>query len=188
MCISDWSSDVVSSDLAAPAVGQDRSAVLASRDHSLPVATDFNLLTAVDVSASITPQEEVLQYDGLARGVVDAQFLARIAEGAERRIGFAAFTWSSGGQVPVVVPWTVIATRADAERVAAQFNAAPRLDRSTFGRYGPATAGAANPGGGMNDIGEAVESAVAPSLAAPFPTRRTVLNIDRQSTRMNSRH
>src|SRR3546814_6096522 len=29
----------------------------------------------------------------------------------------------------------------------------------------------------MTDIGEAVESAVARSLAAPFPTRRSVLNI-----------
>src|SRR3546814_5367849 len=119
---------------AAPAVGQDRAAVLASRDHPLPVATDFNLITAVDVSASITPQEEVLQYDGLARGVVDAQFLARIAEGAERRIGFAAFTWSRGGQVAVVVPWTVIATRADAERGAAQFNAPPTPHSPTFRR------------------------------------------------------
>src|SRR3546814_17918287 len=56
-------------------------------DTLFPYTTLFR---SVDVSASITPQEEVLQYDGLARGVVDAQFLARIAEGAERRIGFAA--------------------------------------------------------------------------------------------------
>src|SRR3546814_3021667 len=77
----------------------------------------------------------------------------------------------------VIGPCTFNATRSDAERVASHFNAAPRLDRSTFGRYGPATAGAANPGGGMTDIGEAVESAVALSLAAPFPTRRSVLNI-----------
>src|SRR3546814_16089470 len=124
---------------AAAAVGQDRAAVLAPRDHPLPVATDLNLITAVDVSASITPQEEVLQYDGLARGVVDAQFLARIAEGAERRIGFAAFTWSSGGQVAVVVPWPVIATRADAERVAAPFNAAPRTEERRVGNEGVST-------------------------------------------------
>src|SRR3546814_19195308 len=110
---------------AAPAVGQDRAAVLASRDHPLPVATDFNLITAVDVSASITPQEEVLQYDGLARGVVDAQFLARIADGAERRTAFAAFTWSSGGQVAVVVPWAVHATRPAPAPVAAPFNTSP---------------------------------------------------------------
>src|SRR3546814_20251830 len=77
----------------------------------------------------------------------------------------------------VIGPCTFNATRSDAERVASHFNAAPHLDRSTFGRYGPATAGAANPGGGMTDIGEAVESAVALSLAAPFPPRRSLLNL-----------
>src|SRR3546814_11544230 len=86
---------------AAPAVGQDRAAVLASRDHPLPVATDFNLITAVDVSASITPQEEVLQYDGLARGGVAAQFLAPIPDGPARRIRFAAFPRYSGAPRPL---------------------------------------------------------------------------------------
>src|SRR3546814_5769445 len=90
--------------LSLPAAAQDGPAALASRDHPLPLATDFNLITAVDVSDSITPDDEHLQYSGLARGVLDPQFLARIAEGAEQRIGFVAFTWSSGGQVGVIVP------------------------------------------------------------------------------------
>src|SRR3546814_11986360 len=55
--------------------------------------------------------------------------------------------------------------------------AARGVERWTFGRDGPPTAGAGDPCGGMTDIGEAVESAVALSLAAPFPTRRSVLNI-----------
>jgi hypothetical protein len=160
-----------------PAAAQENTDALASRDHPLPLQTDFNLITAVDVSDSITRRDEWLQYEGLARGVVDAEFLARIAEGAERRIGFVAFTWSSGGQVAVIVPWTVIETRADAERVAAQFNAAPRMDRSTFGRYGPLTSNAARSRAGMTDIGEAVESAIALSLEAPFRGRRSVVNI-----------
>lgn len=162
--------------LSLPAAAQDGPAALASRDHPLPVATDVNLITAVDVSDSITPDDEHLQYSGLARGVLDPQFLARIAEGAEQRIGFVAFTWSSGGQVDVIVPWTVIASRADAERVAAQLQAAPRIDRTGFGRYGPATS-SVDRRGGMTDVGEAVQSAVALSTAAPFPARRSVVNI-----------
>jgi hypothetical protein len=160
-----------------PAAAQDGSDALASRDHPLPLQTDVNLITAIDVSDSITRHDEWLQYSGLARGVVDAEFLARIAEGAEQRIGFAAFTWSSGGQVAVVVPWTIIETRADAERVAAQFHAAPRIDRSAFGRYAPLTSSVDRSRGGMTDIGEAVESAVTLSLSAPFPARRSVVNI-----------
>jgi hypothetical protein len=163
---------------ATPATAQHRDQPnLASREHPLPVATDFNLITAIDVSDSINRHDEWLQYSGLARGVVDAEFLNRIAQGAEGRIGFVAFTWSSGGQVAVVVPWTVIETRADAERVAAQFNAAPRIDRSAFGRYRPLSSSVDRDRGGMTDIAEAIEAAVRLSLAAPFPAPRSVVNI-----------
>lgn len=159
-----------------PAAAQDGRGALASRDHPLPVQTDVNLITAIDVSDSITRQDEWLQYSGLARGVVDPGFLARIAEGVEQRIGFAAFTWSSGGQIAVVVPWTIIETRADAERVAAQFEAAPRIDRSDFGRYRPYSS-SVDDRGGMTDIGEAVEFAIGLAQAAPFAARRSVVNI-----------
>lgn len=160
----------------AAAAQDDGASSLASRDHSPPVATDVNLVTAVDVSDSITRRDEWLQYSGLARGVVDAAFLARIAEGVERRIGFVAFTWSSGGQVDVIVPWTVIESRADAERVAALLDAAPRIDRSTFGRYGP-TSSIDRSRRGMTDIGEAIQSAVGLGVTAPFRAPRTVVNI-----------
>lgn len=170
---------------AAPAAAQNPpagdpgngSAHLASRAHTMPQATDFNLITAVDVSDSITRNDEFLQYSGLARGVVDPAFLGRIAEGSEQRIGFAAFTWSSGGAVDVIVPWTVISNRADAERVAAQFESAPRIDRSTFGRYRPLSSSADHGSTGMTDIAEAIQSAVQMSLAAPYTARRSVINI-----------
>ena len=85
-----------------PAAAQDGSGALASRDHPLPLQTDVNLITAIDVSDSITRHDEWLQYSGLARGVVDAEFLARIAEGTERRIGFAAFTFVGGDDLSPV--------------------------------------------------------------------------------------
>ena len=89
---------------AAPAMAQ--TAGLASRDHAMPdhptpLATDFNIVTAIDVSDSIDRHEEWLQMTGLARGVVDPAFLQRITEGQEQRIGFMAFSWSSGGDVNV---------------------------------------------------------------------------------------
>lgn len=159
-----------------PAMAQDRGAFdLASRDHPIPLDTDFNVVTAVDVSDSITRHDEWLQYSGLARGVVDAAFLARVAEGLEQRIGFLAFTWSSGGQFEVIVPWTVIETRADAERVAALFDAAPRIDRRGYGSYRPS--GLAAPKAGMTDIAEAVTAALDLAMAAPFVARRSVINI-----------
>jgi Ca-activated chloride channel homolog len=164
-----------------PAVAGDPGAAnLASRDHPMPQGpqpqgTDFNLITAVDVSDSITRHDEWLQYSGLARGVLDPAFLGRIAEGMEQRIGFMAYTWSSGGNFEVIVPWTIIATRADAERVALQFENAPRIDRSGYGSYLPSRFN--TPTGGMTDIAEALEAAVTYSLSAPYPARRSVINI-----------
>jgi len=146
-------------------------------DHPMPVDTDFNLVTAIDVSDSITRHDEWLQYSGLTRGVLDPEFLARVAGGLTRRIGFVAFTWSSGGEVNIVVPWTVIETRADAEAVAARLDAAPRIDRRGFGMYRSLGSSVDVPRGGLTDIAEAVESAVQLSLNAPFATRRSVINI-----------
>lgn len=162
--------------LAHPAAAQDRgAAALAARAHPMPLHTDVNLITAIDVSGSITRHDERLQYSGLARGVVDAAFLARIAEGHEQRIGFMAFTWSSGGEVEVIVPWTVIETRRDGLAVAAQFDAAPRIDRSGYGMYRPSRLD--RPRGGKTDIAQALEAALRHSLAAPFAAPRSVVNI-----------
>jgi len=148
---------------------------LASRAHPLPVATDVNIITGIDVSDSITRHDEWLQYAGLARGVIDERFLRRVAEGEHRRVGFLAFTWSSGGAVNVVVPWTVIETPGDAARIANLLDTAPRVDRSGFGTYRPLSLGQGP--GGMTDIAEALTSALQLSDAAPFPASRSVVNI-----------
>ncbi|WP_193369124.1 DUF1194 domain-containing protein [Pelagibius marinus] len=161
---------------AAPAAADDLAGTsLASRDHPMPIGTDINIITAIDVSDSITQQEEKLQYDGLSRGVVDPRFLARVAEGLEQRVGFLVFTWSSGGDIRIVVPWTVIEDRADGARVAALLDAAPRIDRRGFGMFRPSSLdqGAR----GMTDIAEAVRSALQISMTAPFSAGRSVINV-----------
>ena len=164
---------VLASAMTTPALAQNAS--LASRAHAMPLATDFNIITAVDVSDSITRHDEWLQYTGLARGVIDPAFLARIAEGQERRVGFMAFTWSSGGDIQIIVPWTVIGTAADAHRVARQFDSAPRIDRSGYGMYRPSRLDYAERG--MTDIAEAVTAALRLSMTSPFSARRSVINI-----------
>src|SRR5918996_4913227 len=83
------------------------------------VHTDANLVTVLDVSGSIMRHEEWLEFEGLAKAIVDAAVLDAIAGGRHRRIGFAGFTWSSGGRFDALVPWTLIASIDDAERVAA---------------------------------------------------------------------
>lgn len=146
-----------------------------------PLDTDFNLVTAVDASDSITRHDEWLQYSGLARGVVHSDFLCQIGQGLSRRIGFLAFTWSSGSQIQVIVPWTVVANPQDAADVAAQLRAAPRIDRSHYDGNHQAPeqsrSGRALAGGGMTDIAAAIDAAIRLSLDSPFQGRRTVINI-----------
>lgn len=146
-----------------------------------PVATDFNIITAIDVSDSITRHDEWLQYSGLARGVVDPDFLTLIEAGPLKRIGFKAFTWSSGGRISVVVPWTVITGPEQAERVAAQLVASPRIDRSHYdGNHQVPDAvhkAAYSSSHGMTDIAQAIAAADGLARSAPLQGRRTVINI-----------
>lgn len=143
--------------------------------------TDFNLITAVDASDSITRHDEWLQYSGLARGVVHPKFLSLIGKGFSKRIGFLAFTWSSDGEMQIIVPWTIVASSQDAAQVAALLRNAPRIDRSYYDgnhqtpeeiRDEPMP-----PDGGMTDIAAAIDAATRLSIDAPFRGRRTVINI-----------
>ena len=59
-------------------------------------ATDANLITAIDVSGSIKPADERLEFEGMAAAVADPRFLQAIARGRHGRIGFVAFTWANG--------------------------------------------------------------------------------------------
>jgi hypothetical protein len=101
-----------------------------------PIRTDANLVTALDVSDSIMRHEEWLEFEGLAKAVTSAALLDAIAHGQHGRIGFAVFNWSSGGRFELLVPWTLIASTADAEGVATMLRGAPRIGRPGWVRYG----------------------------------------------------
>ena len=50
-------------------------------------ATDVNLITAIDVSESLTRPEEGLQVQGLADALLEPDFLHLVAAGYHRRVG-----------------------------------------------------------------------------------------------------
>ena len=81
------------------------------------MATDVNVVSAIDVSDSIGRYEEWLQQTGLVRALVHHDFLRAVTAGPQRRIGFAVFTWSSDRKFDVLVPWTVIGSAEDAAHV-----------------------------------------------------------------------
>jgi hypothetical protein len=86
---------------------------------------DVELVLAVDVSLSMSSAELDIQRKGYAAALTDPRVLDAIAQGAYGRIAITYFEWAGNSMQKVVVPWTVIASRADAERAAAQLSASP---------------------------------------------------------------
>lgn len=86
---------------------------------------DVELILAVDVSLSMSPMELNIQREGYAAALTDDRVLQAIADGVHGRIAIAYFEWAGVSLHHVVVPWTVIANKADAERVASQLSANP---------------------------------------------------------------
>jgi len=86
---------------------------------------DVELVLAVDVSLSMSPMELNIQRDGYAAALTHERVLQAIAEGVHGKIAVTYFEWAGVTSHHVIVPWTIIANKADAERVAARLSAQP---------------------------------------------------------------
>lgn len=64
-----------------------------------------------------------IQRQGYASALTDERVLRAIADGAHGKIAITYFEWAGSSTHHVIVPWTTIANRADAERVAASLSA-----------------------------------------------------------------
>jgi hypothetical protein len=86
---------------------------------------DVELVLAVDVSLSMSPTELDIQRDGYASALTNDRVLQAIADGVHGRIAVTYFEWAGTTSHHVIVPWTIIANREDAERVASRLSAQP---------------------------------------------------------------
>lgn len=86
---------------------------------------DVELVLAVDVSLSMSPDELEIQRRGYAAALTHELVLQAISDGAYGRIAVTYVEWAGSASQYVVVPWTVIANRSDAEQVVARLSAAP---------------------------------------------------------------
>jgi len=100
-------------------------AALLSVPASAAEPVDVELVLAVDVSLSMSPMELDIQRKGYAAALTDDRVLQAIADGGFGKIAVTYFEWAGISSQHVVVPWTTIANRADAERVAAMLSAQP---------------------------------------------------------------
>ena len=86
---------------------------------------DVELVLAVDVSLSMSPDELVIQRDGYVAALTDGAVLRAIAEGVHGRIAVTYVEWAGATLQQVVVPWSVIATPEDARGFVARMTAVP---------------------------------------------------------------
>ena len=93
-------------------------------------SVDLLLVLAIDVSRSVTDNEAVLQRDGYRNAITDPNVLAAIANGPLGAIAVVYFEWASYGFQDVIIPWTRIAGKADAQGWSDRLGSSPRQSMS----------------------------------------------------------
>ncbi|MEN0076281.1 MAG: DUF1194 domain-containing protein [Paracraurococcus sp.] len=87
---------------------------------------DVELVLAVDVSRSVDPEEQELQFAGYEAAFRDRRLIEGIMGGPVGAIACTMFTWSDWNIQNVVVPWTQLDSTASAHGFADAIAAAPR--------------------------------------------------------------
>ena len=91
---------------------------------------DIELAIAVDVSLSMDADEQDLQREGYAKAFRSPEVIQAISQGPRGRIAVMFFEWAGPQFHSVIVPWTIIASRPDAEALADRIAAAPFVRES----------------------------------------------------------
>jgi hypothetical protein len=93
---------------------------------------DVELILAVDVSLSMSPDELEIQRHGYAAAMADKQVIDAILDGANGRIAVTYIEWAGIHTQRIIVPWTIIASKADADAFSAKLTSeVPQSARRT---------------------------------------------------------
>ena len=105
--------------LAAPTL-------LRSRAARANTPVDVELVLAVDVSRSVDPEEQELQFTGYADAFRDPRLIEGIMGGPIGAIAVQMFTWSDWNIQKIIVPWTKLDSPSSAHRLAQAIDDTPR--------------------------------------------------------------
>ncbi|WP_137181121.1 DUF1194 domain-containing protein [Roseomonas sp. AR75] len=120
---------------------------------------DLLLVLAADVSQSMRPDELRLQRQGYAAALRNADVHTAVGSGFCGAIGVLYIEWSGLNDQQVLVPWTRLASEADADDIARVIETEPRR------------------GGGWTSISGAIAAAREQMAKAPFQAMRRVIDI-----------
>ena len=88
-------------------------------------SVDVELILAVDVSLSMSPEELEIQRHGYAAALIHPNVIEAIEQGVNGRIAVTYVEWAGQTSQRVVVPWTVIGSLEDAEAFVSRLGANP---------------------------------------------------------------
>jgi hypothetical protein len=106
------------------------SAALATGARAQGGAVDLQLVLAVDVSRSIDEDEARLQREGYRTAMSDPAVVAAMTGGLLGAIAIAYVEWAAYTVQELVVPWTRIATEANAQAWSDRLERSPRQSRN----------------------------------------------------------
>lgn len=109
--------------LAAPVIALPRTA---RANVSAPDPVDVELVLAVDVSRSVDPEEQDMQFRGYAAAFRDSRMIEAFTGGPVGSIACTLFTWSDWNIQEHLVTWMKLGSPADSHRFAEAIDAAPR--------------------------------------------------------------
>ena len=88
---------------------------------------DLELVIAVDVSTSMSDQEQRMQREGYVGALLSPEVMRAIRSGRRGRIALAYLEWARPEYQRVIVPWTVIEDPTDAAGAAKLIRGQPML-------------------------------------------------------------
>jgi hypothetical protein len=125
---------------------------------------------AIDMSYSIGPEDGRLQMEGYKAALCDPQVLDAIASGIYGAIGVAVIAWAGIGFQRVMVPWTWITERGDAEAWGAELAHAWSITAAQ-------AEAEAFPNGQATCISRGIDVARATFAQAPWESWRRVIDV-----------
>lgn len=87
---------------------------------------DLALLLSIDCSYSVDTREFRLQTNGTAHALRKPEILAAIKAGPLKRIAVSVVQWSDDKNQKITVPWTIISSAKDIEKLASLIEGQPR--------------------------------------------------------------
>lgn len=98
------------------------------------IEVDVELVLAVDVSRSMSPEELDIQRRGYAEALVSNEVIDAIGDGLLGRVAIQYVEWAGQYNQRIIVDWTLIEDRADAQAFARQLltHRSPSMSRTSI--------------------------------------------------------